>query len=102
MKIDFVKTKINIFLWAFIVILAFMQVFLSVKVVSLGEKFSLFNNKKDEIENENNKIMALLSDRNSLIKNGLVAEEMGFSQPKTIVFITRNENLATLQWNNLR
>lgn len=102
MKIDFGKTKINIFLWAFIVILAFMQVFLSVKVVSLGEKFSLFNNKKDELENENNKIMALLSDRNSLIKNGLVAEEMGFSQPKTIVFITRNENLATLQWNNLR
>lgn len=92
----------NVFLWAFIVILAFMQVFLSVKVVSLGEKFSLFNNKRDELENENNKIMALLSDRNSLIKNGLIAEEMGFSQPKTIVFITKDENLATLQWNNLR
>lgn len=102
MKIDFVKTKMNIFLWTFIVIVAFMQVFLSVRVVSLGEKFSFFNNKKDELESENNKIMALLSDRNSLIKNGLVAEKMGFSQPKTIVFITGNENLAALQWNNLR
>lgn len=96
MKLNYFNRTKSIVVWSGVGVFAFMQILLSIQTAFLGESLNSFKTQNDKLVNENNKIMAELSDKQSLLKVGALAENLGFSTQKSVVFIDKSENLASL------
>lgn len=95
-KTEIMGIKVPLFLLPALVAFGVFTVYLTIEVATSGAKLAELERRAAELAAENQKISGEIVRSSSLKDLGEKAEEMGFSKPSGVVYISEKEAVAKL------
>ncbi len=82
-----------------VLVFGILTIFMAIEAASVGAKLTLLDQKASELVKENNDLSGRLVSSTSLLELSGRTEELGFTKPTNIVYITREDVVASLMNN---
>lgn len=95
-KTNILGIKIPIYLTPVLIAFGIFTVYLTIEAATSGAKLAELERKAVELSSENQRLSGDLVRSSSLKDLGEKAEEMGFSKPQEVVYISEKEAVAKL------